>query len=151
MKKAVVLGFLILAGLCAWVVVFTLKFKLERFNVPAYPARTASLSQILGYYQTELAKQGMNVHIQITDETGLDEPHDVRGIAGNGYVCLSAISRAFDTEFECGVFRRITIGGVGSKSARIDDSLSQRRGSKGGLTSSAVLSTFEHGFRDDVV
>ena len=112
------LGFLVLAGLCVWIVVFTLKFKLERYIIPAYPARNASLREIMGYYQTELAKQGMNVRIQITDETGLDAPHDVRGIAGNGYVCLSAISRAFDTEFECGVFRRITIGGVGSRSAK---------------------------------
>jgi hypothetical protein len=118
MKKAVMLGFLVLAGLCVWMIVFTLKFKLERYIIPAYPASDASLREIMGYYEAELAKQGMNVQIQIRDETGLDEPHDVRGIAGNGYICLFAISRVFDTEFECGVFRRITIGGVGSKSAK---------------------------------
>ena len=88
MKKAMLLGFLVLAGLCVWMVVFTLKFKLERFIVPAYPAPTASLRQIMGYYQKELAKQGMNVQIQITDETDLDEPRDVRGIAGGTYAFL---------------------------------------------------------------
>lgn len=118
MKKTVMLGFLVLAGLCAWVIVFTLKFKLERFVIPTYPARHASLRQIMGYYQTELAKQGMNVQIQILDETDLDEPQDVRGIGGNGYICLFTISKVFDTNFECGLFRRITIGGVGSRSAK---------------------------------
>src|SRR5688500_9675860 len=105
MKKAVVLGFLVLAGVCVWIVVFTLKFKLERYIIPVYPTHSASRREIMGYYQTELAKQGMNVQIQIKDETELDAPRDVRGIAGNGYIFLFVVQKVFDTDFECGVFR----------------------------------------------
>lgn len=114
----VVLTFLVLAGVLIWIVAFTLKFALERRVIPDYPARTASLRQIVNYYESELAKQGMDVEIVVLDESGFDEHRDVRGIGGNGYIFLNVVEGAFDTEIEYGIWRKITIGGVGSKSRR---------------------------------
>jgi hypothetical protein len=109
---------LIVAVLCVWILPFTLKFSLDRHIIPAYPASHASLREIMDYYQKELAKQGMNVSIRVLDETGYDEPRDVRGIGGNGYLFLFGIERTFDTQLKCGVWRTITIDGVGSKHTR---------------------------------
>ena len=61
MKLALVLILSLFVGSLIWIVAFTLKFSLERRVIPSYPARAASLRQILNYYESELAKQGMDV------------------------------------------------------------------------------------------
>jgi hypothetical protein len=115
-KKVIVLASCLVAVASVFAsLVFTLKLSLERHIIPAYPANYASLRDILDYYQKELAKQGMDVQIRVLDESGCDEPRDVRGAAGNGYLFLFVLSNTFDTQFECGVWRTITIAGVGSK------------------------------------
>ena len=108
----------IVASILVGLLPFTLKFSLERHIIPPYPADHASLREILDYYRKELAKQGMEIQVRVLDESGYDEPRDVRGAAGNGYLFLFCVSNAFDTRFKCDVWRTVTIAGVGSKGGK---------------------------------
>ena len=129
MKKKGVILFLICAAVIAGVVisVWRLGFKLslERHIIPAYPEKYASLREVLNYYTNELNEQGMNVQIQILDDTRCDETRLVRGLAGNGYLFMFGISDVFDTEFKCARGHMIIVNGVGSKRAK--DSPSRER------------------------
>lgn len=118
MNQMVLFTFIVAAGLLILSVAFTLKFSLERHVIPSYPARTASLRQVLNHYESELAKQGKYVRIRVTDEARYDDLRDVSGVGGNGYIFLSSVEKVFDTGIKFGVWNRITIGGTGSKSGK---------------------------------
>jgi hypothetical protein len=110
---------LVIIAFVVWAYFFGLAFTLERHIIPPYQSDYASLKEIMLHYQQELAKQGKSVEIRVLNKENYDDVWcDVRGLTGNAYLYLFAVSEIFDTEFKCSPLRVITIHGVGSAPGR---------------------------------